>query len=233
MQVDGSEEDFLSKLIELYVDAGLDIETGATIQEDSVSNPYPEVCQRLPLFENTCYATQDPDTSFFDLLVANFIPFGDEIIAAKQYVEEQIENLSERIEEFTDFFLPDAEAPGQCIVFNNDMIGIAENPGFPPPFIYSLCNCLSMIASGVEACTVQAYFRGFAMSTGSSGALKYDLSSHLDGSGDYHLYDGFAEYKFAPRGDYVSSFSFVVPFCFGELYLIVRISSQVGIHGYW
>lgn len=70
--------------------------------------------------------------------------------------------------------------------------------GFPPPWIYQVCNCISLRANGVPYCTVQAYFKGFAFSLGNN-ALQYDVSERL--GGDFKLYDGLVQYEFIPDGD--------------------------------
>lgn len=105
---------------------------GSAIGNDAIGNPFADVCKRLPLDDDACYIIQNPKASFLEFLIAKTIPFGKEIIAAKNEVEKFLDETQKDIDEIKEFFLPEEEDEGVCIVANDQMIGIAETPGFPP-----------------------------------------------------------------------------------------------------
>ena len=77
------------------------------------------------------------------LNTAEILAFYLEILKGKNFVEKQVREANQNIEEIQNFFHPDVEAPGTCMVTNSNMLRIAENPRFPPPFIYKASNCIS------------------------------------------------------------------------------------------
>lgn len=126
----------------------------------SLDGCWPEVCNRLPLFDDNCYLTANPTSSFLETLIAGSgLPFAKQIITAKQKYDGFVNEIDNFSEEAHDFLLPDAEPFGQCFAFSDQpdkqMIGFSETPGFPPPLVYELCNCISMITTGIPACTIQ------------------------------------------------------------------------------
>ena len=78
--------------------------------------------------------------------------------------------------------------------------------GFPAPWIYQLCNCLSMKFKGVPACSVQPYFQGIAVSISeNSNALLFDPEVELK------FYDGYFESELTDvSGDVWLPFSLIV-----------------------
>jgi hypothetical protein len=180
---------FVEELVTLFYNDQIRSDTGANIR--NLDGDYSEVCNRLPLDDDTCYFVANPNSSFLEYLVAKFVPFGDKIVEAKRTVEEFIENIEDKVEDIRDFILAEKEDTGLCAVINDDMIGIADNPGLPSPWIYEFCNCITVFTNGAPLCTVQPYFRGFALSLNGSDALKFDIGDRLDT--DQKFFDGFVE----------------------------------------
>lgn len=118
-----------SSLMLLLVDDQVVGAKGKDIRNLDGKSTFPGACERLPLKNETCYFTKNPDKSFFETLVAEYIPFGKEIVAAKQYVDDQIENVQDTADEIYNFVLPEKDEKGSCFAINEEMVGFSENPG--------------------------------------------------------------------------------------------------------
>ena len=133
---DSNGNNFVTKLLTEYLESDdkgpLARAKGSEITSTVAGNQFPDVCRSLPLDDDTCYLTQNPQSSFLEFLVAKLIPFGKEIVDAKNKAEDALREIGTTIEEAQDFLLPNQAAPGTCIVANDDMLGVSELPGFPP-----------------------------------------------------------------------------------------------------
>jgi hypothetical protein len=119
---------FLEEMIALYFDTAVLVGAkGEDIRD--LDGDFSEVCNRLPLTDTECYYTQNPDVSFLETLVARFVPFGEEIVKAKDAFDDFMKDVQDTVEDVRNFFLPDAEEIGMCFAITKDMIGIADNPG--------------------------------------------------------------------------------------------------------
>ena len=88
------------------------------------------MCSNLPLNATDCYLTSNPDASFFEHLVANYIPLGEHIVNAIDKVEEVLEEFQDILDEAKNEIYNGKDS-GSCIVGNKRMIGMFESPGYP------------------------------------------------------------------------------------------------------
>jgi len=145
-------------MVDTYLDDLSCVNKGSTVRD--VDGCWPEVCSSLPLFDDECYLTANPSSSFLETLVAGSgLPFAKQIVDAKRKYDNKVAELGDAAEGAYNYLLPDVVSPGQCFAFSNEagkeMIGFSEKPGFPPPLVYELCNCASMKLTGIPACAVQ------------------------------------------------------------------------------
>lgn len=118
----------VSEIIGSLFSGDIDVATGKEIIADG--NQFDEVCQRLPLNDNVCYAATHSDDSFFNQLVANFVPFGGEIIKAKQHVDDLLDEIPESFDDLINFFKEEIfGTESTCAAINEDFIGVADFPG--------------------------------------------------------------------------------------------------------
>lgn len=226
-----SDTSLAEALVDIFVSdpSRLVAATGAQIR-DLATDDFPDTCNRLPLNDDTCYVTlpkeEYTEDNFFEQFVADRIPFGREMLQAKEFVFEQLGEEADSATSFQPYsavlggitsLLPEDEDKGSCFVINPDMAGIAESPGtndviseglttdtvlfsgFPPPILYDICNCISLRTLNVPLCMVQPYLRGIAFSTGQNDPLRLDIAERL--GEDFTLYDGLVQYQYVATGD--------------------------------
>jgi len=118
-------ESFVKVLLDTYIQSDLSVGTGGDVKGGQDS--FTSLCERLPLFDDTCYLGSTND-GFFRSLAAKYIPFGDQIVAAVETVEAFLGEIEGAVaEEVEAFYKP--EEKGSCAVLNKDMFGFYETPG--------------------------------------------------------------------------------------------------------
>lgn len=201
----GDSEDIVEFLIEAKAESESSCRSGNSI----TTNDDEPICGKLPLEDDTCYFSLYNEKSFLRLLAAKYIPFGDQIVATIESVEGFIGDIEGVVEDGIKEFYKSPDV-GSCLVLKNGMIGIHEVPGFPAPWMYDFCNCISVKSPpNVPACTIQPYFRGFAIDVSDDTSLNYNPPNA------FTYYDGNVEYSFPGgfQGDAWLGFAlkFVVP----------------------
>jgi hypothetical protein len=116
---------FVKSLIEIYLDSELSVATGQEIKSGEA--PFTPLCKNLPLLDDACYLGTS-DEGFLKLLVAKYVPFGDQIIANVKKFEDLVATAEGLVSEEIEKFYKPAET-GSCAVLNSDMFGIYETPG--------------------------------------------------------------------------------------------------------
>lgn len=127
---DDGTKNFIDEFVQFYFDETFEIATGKEIREGG-TNDFSEVCNRLPLDDKTCYLAQDTTNLFIDKLIAKFVPFGEQLIAAKQEFTNAVEETQESLEEVEEFFSLRGDFlqdKGSCAAANENMIAVAEFP---------------------------------------------------------------------------------------------------------
>jgi hypothetical protein len=118
-------DSFVKALIDTYLESSLTVATGQEIKSGEA--PFSPLCKNLPLIDDACYLGTS-DEGFLSLLVAKYVPFGDQIIANVKKFEDLVATAEGVVlEEIDKFYLP--EETGSCAVLNSDMFGIYDTPG--------------------------------------------------------------------------------------------------------
>ena len=123
LQTNSSGASFVDEMIDLYVNDKLIGVKGEDILEDG------GVCKYLPLKKEECYFVINPEQSFLETLVANYIPFGKDILNVMDKIEEIQGEITDEIDDVKALFVPEAEPTGTCYVTNREMFGIVDVPG--------------------------------------------------------------------------------------------------------
>mmetsp|Transcript_27833 Transcript_27833/g.39102 ORF Transcript_27833/g.39102 Transcript_27833/m.39102 type:complete len:556 (+) Transcript_27833:521-2188(+) len=191
-----------------YFNEQIDTAKGSLItsKDDDTFEP---ICQRLPLKPDECYLSRDTEENFLEEIISRFVPFGEEILAAKLAFETAIGEIVEPIVEpavaVYEFFIPEGDDLGTCIALNKDMFGIASNPGFPPSAVYDFVNCQAVKAGKPPPLVIQPFIRGFAIGPGD--ALQFGTSRLGE---KFRVYDGYVTYSYTVSGDVWIGFDFLV-----------------------
>lgn len=131
---ESDKDNFIDSFFDFYfASQDYEIATGKEIREGHIdnSNDFSEICNRLPLDDNTCYLSKDTTNSFIDKLIAKHVPFGKEIVGAKEQFKDEVEDKKENLEDVEEFFSLRSDLladKGSCIAANDNMMGIAEYP---------------------------------------------------------------------------------------------------------
>lgn len=126
----------VNEVIDTYFTEEYDIATGKEIRESHRNRPdsdelrFDEVCERLPLKDDECYLGQDTRNLFIERLVAQYVPFGAELVEAKRVYDNFVDDVGDSISELEEYFSANIEFfdKGSCAVINTEMIGINEYP---------------------------------------------------------------------------------------------------------